>query len=85
MVKYISATGNIKTANKLSRVIGGIITATGSTATAVFRSGGAGGVTVADIRVVTSGNSFQFKFDTHLLADHVTLTNCVLMLDIKPR
>jgi len=78
-VKYIASSGVIKAASTLVSCYDVIITATAANGTAVFKTGGSGGTTVADLRSATANSSFYGNL-CGLQADYVTLTNAVAMI-----
>lgn len=79
-MEYIAASADIKAAGKLVSIYRVIITATAGTGVATFKTGGVGGTTVADIRMVTSGISFACDL-CGTQADYLVLSNCVAMVE----
>lgn len=85
MIKYFSASAVLKNTNALVGIKSVVLTATGATAVATLKTGGASGTTVGDIRVAASGDSTQVVFSTALRADYIVLSNGVALVEFFPR
>ena len=78
-VKYIASSGVIKATNTLVSCYDVIVTSTAANGLAVFKTGGTGGTTVADVRSATANNTV-FANLCGVQADFVNLTNAVVMI-----
>jgi hypothetical protein len=79
-MEYIAASAVLKAASTLVSVKKVILTATAANAVATFKTGGAAGTTVADIRMETSGRSVMVDL-AGTQADYIVLANGVAMVE----